>query len=253
MQPVSQTSQQEEAYPGTIAPFETISVNGNAVSAMRIEDQYVMEGDMLIPLSEAEARPGSRTEAVGVVGQRWPEGIVYYKIAAAMPQINRSRIQDALNYWRQETNVRFVERTNEPNYVLFQPGSGCAAHVGMVGGQQIISLSTECGFGNTVHEIGHCVGLFHEHTRLDRDKHLRIKFENVLEGYEGNFTRVDTRTDDAKDWSGWIDLNSIMMYFPTAFSKNGEPTIVRKDGNGYSTQRNNMTLTDIKAVNRMYP
>lgn len=250
IEPTAEAFTQEEAYPGIRGPFETLFVNGSEVSAMRVEDEYVMEGDILLPPSEPS--PDSRTEAAGVISQRWPNGVVYYAIDPGMPQVNLTNIQAALNYWRQETNVRFVKRTNQPNYVAFQPSTGCSAHVGMIGGRQVINLSTECDYGNTVHEIGHCVGLFHEHTRPNRDKLIRINFENILEGYEDNFVRADVRTSDVQNWAGQMDFNSIMMYFPTAFSKNGKPTIVRKDGKGYAAQRKRLSSVDIAGINRMY-
>ena len=241
---------QEEAYPGLTGTFESVTVNGKAVVAMRVDDEYVLEGDMLLP-KKAINRDG-RTEAVGVMGRRWPKGVVYYRIAPDMPRINRMRISKAIKYWNDNTNVRLEWRTNQPNYVLFQRGEGCAADVGMIGGQQVIELSIDCSFGNTLHEIGHCVGLFHEHTRLNRDKYVRINFENIEEGAENNFIRADIRTSDVKDWAGQIDFRSIMMYPATAFSKNGEPTIARKDGKGYAAQREKLTSVDIMGVNYMY-
>ena len=241
----------EEAYPGLTGEFEMLTLNGEDVSAMHVEDEYVLEGDMLIP--KGTANPDGRTEAVGVIGQRWPTGVIYYTIASNMPEVNRTRIRDAINYWRKKTNLRFEWRTNQRNFVMFQRGDGCSANVGMIGGKQVINLSTECSFGNTVHEIGHCVGLFHEHTRLNRDRYIRINFNNVQEGTESNFVRADIQTSDVKDWAGQLDFGSIMMYPSAAFSKNGYPTIVRKDGKGYAAQRNGLSSVDIMGVNRMYP
>ena len=243
---------QEEAYPGLTGQFEKLSINGENVLAMHVEErEYVLEGDILI---SKEAYDNGRTEAVGVIGRRWPNGVVYYSIASGMPQINRNRIQSAIAHWQKYTKVRFVARTNQRNYVLFNPtSSGCSANVGMVGGQQIINLSTNCSFGNTVHEIGHCLGLYHEHTRLNRDKHINIAFNNIQEGRENNFVRADLITDDVRDWAGNMSYSSIMMYSSYAFSKNGKRTITRKDGKAYTAQRNALSSTDIEGVNKMYP
>ena len=255
--PVSPTTEAEtlapeEAYPGHTGNFESLIVNGEKVSAMHVEDEYVLEGDMLI--SQRMVRPSAdgRTEAVGVVGLRWPNGVVYYDVAPDMPKVNRARISSAIRYWNENTNLRFEWRTNQDNYVVFEPGEGCSADVGMIGGRQVIKLAPECSYGNTLHEIGHCIGLFHEHTRLNRDRYINIIFENVEEGAENNFIRADIRTSDVKDWAGQINFGSIMMYPSTAFSKNGKPTIVRRDGNGYAAQRERLTSVDIMGVNYMY-
>lgn len=242
----------EEAYPGLVGEFESLTVNGENISAMHVGDEYVLEGDMLIPQKTVQTTPNGRTEAVGVVGQRWPNGVVYFDVAADMPSVNRMRISGAIKYWNQRTNLRFEWRTDQPNYVVFERGEGCSADVGMIGGRQVIKLSPECSFGNTLHEIGHCIGLFHEHTRLNRDEYIRINYENVEEGAEDNFIRADIRTSDVRDWAGQINFGSIMMYPPTAFSKNGQPTIVRKDGRGYASQREVLTFVDIMGVNYMY-
>ena len=242
---------QEEAYPGATGEFESLTINGEDVLAMHVDGAYVLEGDMLV--SEEAADPDGRTEAVGVIGQRWPNGVIYYEVASGMPEVNRTRIRDAISYWESETNVRFARRTNQRNYVVFQPSSGCSANVGVIGGQQVINLSTACSFGNTVHEIGHCAGLFHEHTRLNRDQYIRINFDNIQSGRENNFVRADLRTNDVRDWAGQMNYGSIMMYSSTAFSKNGDRTIVRKDGQTYAAQRNGLSSVDVTGINRMYP
>ena len=243
---------QEEAYPGVVGEFESLALNGEEVSGMRVDDEYVLEGDMLVPQEVVNTTNGN-TEAVGVIGRRWSNGIIYYQIASNMPDVNRTRIRDAIRHWEERTPVRFVRRTNQRNYVVFQPGSGCSANVGMIGGRQVINLSTRCSTGNTIHEIGHCAGLYHEHTRLNRDRYLYIAFNNIQEGRENNFIRADLRTSDVRDWSGnSVDYGSIMMYSSTAFSKNGNRTIIRRDGRSYTAQRNGLSSLDITGIDRMY-
>lgn len=50
-------------------------------------------------------------------------------------------------------------------------------------GPQVISIGKNCDkFGNVVHEIGHVIGFWHEHTRPDRDKYLKINYDNIISG-----------------------------------------------------------------------
>lgn len=51
------------------------------------------------------------------------------------------------------------------------------------GGPQAISIGKNCDkFGIVVHELGHVIGFWHEHTRPDRDRHVSIVRENIQPG-----------------------------------------------------------------------
>ena len=60
----------------------------------------------------------------------------------------------------------------------------CCSFVGKRGnGPQAISIGKNCDkFGIVVHELGHVVGFWHEHTRPDRDKHVQIIYKNIMPG-----------------------------------------------------------------------
>ena len=50
-------------------------------------------------------------------------------------------------------------------------------------GPQAISIGKNCDkFGVVVHELGHVVGFWHEHTRPDRDNHVTIVKNNIMPG-----------------------------------------------------------------------
>ena len=105
----------------------------------------------------------------------WPGGIIPYVID---PELSHPFVLDAtqkaIQHWEENTAIRLVERTDQPNWVRFVPSDGCRAHVGMVGGEQKILLSEYCGPGAVIHEIGHAVGLWHEQQRNDRDPHVWV-------------------------------------------------------------------------------
>jgi hypothetical protein len=223
-----------------------------------INGMAIFEGDIALgPADRIEAMsadiPGDQipVRGIGVVGERfrWPGGIVPWQAVPAL----RQRVLDAIAHWEANTNVRFVERTaaNQAqynNFLSFQERDGCWSFVGMQGGEQVVSLAAGCGFGAAVHEIFHAVGAWHEQSREDRDQFIRVNWQNIQPGQEHNFNQHITDGDDI----GTYDFDSIMHYPPTAFSRNGQPTIVTLGGQRVG-QRNGLSAGDIAAVNVMYP
>lgn len=63
----------------------------------------------------------------------------------------------------------------------------CCSYVGRRGGgPQAISIGKNCDkFGIVVHELGHVIGFWHEHTRPDRDDHVTIIRDNIQPGEAG--------------------------------------------------------------------
>ena len=106
-----------------------------------------------------------------------------------------------------------------------------------------------CAFGSVVHEIGHAVGLWHEHSRCDRDWNVIINLGNVRPGDEHNF---DRECDNARDLAAY-DIGSIMHYGSFAFSKdNMSPTITRLDGTTFTANRTRLSANDIRAVRELH-
>lgn len=198
--------------------------------------------------------PTAVVHGVGITGRRyrWPRGVVPYVIHSGLP--NKQRVTDAIEHWEDNTRIRFVERTSQnasqyPNYVRFRDATGCWSHVGMQGSRQDIGLANGCGRGSTIHEIGHAVGLWHEQSREDRDNFITINWQNITPGREHNFNQHITDGDDY----GPYDYGSIMHYGRTAFSRNGQPTIVPKQAGVTIGQRTGLSSGDIGAVRAMYP
>lgn len=224
------------------------------------EGRAIFEGDIdlgpaeQIPASaEQAARGGALTPRLGVVrdgsSARWPSGRVPYVIASNLP--SPSRVTDAIAHIEANTGrVDFVPRTNETDYIYVRTSTGCSSSVGRVGGVQYVNLASGCSTGNTIHELLHALGMFHEHTRCDRDSFVTINLSNVTSGYENNFTRQCT---NATDYSSYAE-GSIMHYGAYAFSKNGLPTIVSKRGlDSQMGQRSGMNSTDRATIDLVYP
>ena len=125
--------------------------------------------------------PKSGTKAAMSNLPLWPNGIVpYVRDNSTLSPVQQQQVQDAVNYFNTKTNMRFVPRTIETDYVYFigvDPNSNfCgASYVGRIGGSQRIELNPHCtDLGTALHEITHALGFLHEHQRSDRDNYITL-------------------------------------------------------------------------------
>lgn len=160
-------------------------------------------------------------------------------------------IQDAIDHWETNTNITFVQRTNQPNYIEFVDGINCESHIGMIGGRQEIRLAWTCGTGNIIHEIGHALGFFHEQMRDDRSSWINVLTANIDPDALNNFQTYSELNMPGAEF-GNFDFGSIMMYGSWDFSINGQPTITRLDGSTFNSQRIGLSAGDIETYNYLY-
>ncbi|GFS91402.1 zinc metalloproteinase nas-7 [Nephila pilipes] len=79
-----------------------------------------------------------------------------------------------------------------------------------------------------LHELMHAIGFSHEHMRPDRDRFVKIFWENIEPEFQSQYRKL---TYNEYLWNDFeMDYESIMMYSSFAYSKNGFITMVTNNG-----------------------
>lgn len=156
----------------------------------------------------------------------WPNATIPYKIDSKLT--SKLKIEKAMKAWSINSPIKFVKHSAESHYVVFKATTHnvCSSQVGLVGGRQEILLGKNCGYTNILHEMGHLIGLQHEHNRPDASKHLELNLEAINPSYITNFKSWDSETayegmkiDLSSQGYGDYDIHSIMHYGNNAFSR----------------------------------
>ncbi|KAJ8318436.1 hypothetical protein KUTeg_003527 [Tegillarca granosa] len=166
----------------------------------------------------------------------------------------------AMRHWENYTCISFVERQPEhSNYIVFtERPCGCCSFVGKRGsGAQAISIGKNCDkFGIVVHELGHVIGFWHEHTRPDRDQHVQIIYKNIMPGQEYNFNKLTE--SEVNSLGQTYDYGSIMHYARNTFARatyvdtilpRKKPDMIIRPEIG---QRVRLSPGDIAQANKLY-
>lgn len=192
---------------------------------------------------------------------RWTNGIVPFEISNdfLIGSDGRNEILLAINEINVRTNCSFIERTIEPNYVVFMyDEKWCQSYVGMLGGRQEIRCAIGKNFkaGSLIHEILHCLGFYHEHQRPDRNEFINVVKSNIK-----RLADFEILNNEIVQTLGIYDYGSIMHYPRRIINENLvvntkidtiEP-LKPLDAETLLGQRGSLSSKDVTAINLMYP
>ena len=218
--------------------------------------------------------------------RKWDNNI-YYRYQGHLDGIIRNNIRTGMNDWQVASGkIKFIEVPNNAWYRFLgffghnfyiekinDPNIGGRATLGRHLGFPYLQMSSSSDIRTARHELGHVLGLSHEHMRYDRDSYINVYWNNIKPGYQDQFYLIpkderryfyidiwvifwkitikipyDAR---ASDIYGSFDYNSIMMYPSTSFSANGKYTMTYKDGS-YIGRSTTLSQKDINTIQSIY-
>ncbi|KAL7080568.1 hypothetical protein ACQ4LE_000297 [Meloidogyne hapla] len=155
--------------------------------------------------------------------------VIPFIITGRFTRRQRYTIKRAMDKIADNTCVKFrPRRKNENDYVDIQNkiNEGCYTTVGQIRGRQVLMLESgweeSCGWGclltypgcidhqTVIHELMHKVGLWHEQMRYDRDKYIKIHWENIIPGLENQFGKIGR--GQSTTYNLPYDYKSVMQY-----------------------------------------
>jgi|SRR5579864_385037 len=172
--------------------------------------------------------------------QPWPGHRVAYDVTGIADKFLRAEIAAAIKDWEHQTQLTFELRVNtDARFISFQPRSPDLDYCYWDG--SVASVDFTC----IRHEIGHALGLLHEHTRSDRDANIKIHTENINRARCSLFTKNNI----PGALCGSYDFASVMHYDPYAFTCNRQVTIEARKPNTIHYDAFKISSGDYKAVN----
>jgi hypothetical protein len=237
-------------------PVAYVVKNGKAI----FQGDIILDKVDSVNPGKSQASAGIKSLGVAYSQYLWPrignQVQIPYTIGAGSGNV--TNLNNAITQFNNTfANIKFVPRTAQIDYVnfYFDPNLNngqCEANLGRAGGQQEVGGAggsfNPCVVGTILHEMGHTIGLWHEHVRPDRDTYVSVSYSNVIKGSLSNFIK---QYDDAQQTT-LFDYGSIMEYPAFSFSRNGGPVIETIPAGIPLAAANGYSAADIDGVLRLY-
>ncbi|MGL4609488.1 MAG: M12 family metallopeptidase [Trueperaceae bacterium] len=178
--------------------------------------------------------------------------------------VQQKAIFDALDFYDTNTDVNILYTTSPPRVVFKKTGTGCNSQKGKAYDQpQTISLDDNCFSKNSagtavtnirtpLHEIGHALGMIHEHQRPDRNNYISINTSNLTQKGKDNLSgTIGTSSQTSYDYASIMHYTRFTDNLSFVLDKNQPMFNVTTSYTGV-VGGSTLTSSDIAAVNARY-
>ena len=167
----------------------------------------------------------------------WTGGVIPVLFDSTVSSTRRSKFFAQCAIWSTYAKVKCITRTTQAKYLLVtaKDTTNCYTHLGM-GSTTAIRVFN---FGMNwcwdydwaiLHDIGHVMGLMHEHQRSDRDAYIQMLPSNILPAFAFAFDILTTSQNVTP-----YDFRSIMQYPSYSYAISGKKSIVARPA--YASQQ----------------
>lgn len=220
---------------------------GRQPNAPFLEERQKSESGLAMVEGDVAQLPSS-TKTPRPLRQLWENGTLRYCFAPTCTSEAKVAWKEALAHTKSqvpclqfhEVGVKYEAANSAAHscevvpsvFVAADKSDGCWSYVGQVSGSsdylsrsQPLNLGRGCEtLGMAAHQLGHVLGMFHEHSRPDRGNYVYVSLDKF------QYAAVDNFATREEAYSGsTYDIMSLMHGSASAFSKTGEITMEPND------------------------
>lgn len=153
--------------------------------------------------------------------RKWTDGKVYYKFHDNVNEDAKLIILNCMMDFEDISSLQFIEDGSKKYFVTIRLGNkNSCSDIGMY--RSTVTLREDDS--KIKHELGHVIGLEHEHQRKDRNTYVKIFWDNIIKDKYHNFVII--KNSLIKESIFDYDYSSFMHYKKREWSRNNYIVIV---------------------------
>ena len=210
----------------------------------------VAYGDIALGIMDPKTTPEEGYAKTAPL-ELWNGNVIPYTISPKLKDIER--ITRVINYFNQNTPIRFIPWQGQTDAIVFEPGEKiCMSYLGRVGGLQPIYLADGCHDHEIMHEVMHALGFIHEQSRPDRDQYIKVNWNEIEPEAVAQFETAPPELTGPEEHRRF-DYTSIMLYPSTMFAKtHGAKVLESVTGETIEPIQEGLSREDIDRVYALY-